>query len=93
MTFSRMRLILRCIHTPYFSSFLLSIHPSSFNGMIDIARLRVRAKGAPFHGRGAKRELHAATYYMASRRIPRFCNSSKRKVIDPMLYELEVIFP
>ena len=31
--------------------------------------------------------------YMASRRIPRFCNSSKRKVIDPMLYELEVIFP
>ena len=36
--------------------------------MIDIARLRVRAKGAPFHGQGAKRELQAATHYMASRR-------------------------
>ena len=74
------------------SNGLCGLYPS-FNGMIDIARLRVRAKGAPFHGRGAKRELHAATYFMASRRIPPFCNSSKRKVIDPMLYELEVIFP
>ena len=62
MTFSRVCGLSSIAHIPLTSRspFPLPIHPSSFNGMIDIARLRLRAKGAPLHGQGANCIQHAA---------------------------------